>query len=44
MFNLFTFLLMFMLEMYSQYDETGILEVLENRIFVAGQPWWEDLY
>ena len=30
--------------MYSQNDETGILEVLENKISFAAQLWWEDLY
>ena len=32
-----------MLKVYSQNDETYVLEVLENRIFSAAQPWWEDL-
>ena len=35
---------MFMLKMYSQNDKTGILEVLENKIFIVVQPWWEDHY
>ena len=30
--------------MYSQNDETGILEALENKIFFAAKAWWEDLY
>ena len=29
--------------MYSQNDETGVLEVLEIKCFAA-QPWWADLY
>ena len=33
---------MFMLKAYSQNNETGVLEVLENNFFTA-QPWWEDL-
>ena len=33
----------FFKKMYSQNGETGILEVLENKIFFAAQPWWEDL-
>ena len=35
---------MFMSKIYSQNDATGVLEVLENKIFFAAQPWWEDLY
>ena len=35
---------MCMLTMYLQNDETAILEVLENKIFFAVQPWCEDLY
>ena len=35
---------MIILKMYSQNDETGILEVLENKISFAAQLWWEDLY
>ena len=35
---------MFMLKMYSQNVETCILEFLENEIFFAAQPWWEDFY
>ena len=35
---------MFMSKMYTQNDEKGILEVLENKIVFAAQPWWEDLY
>ena len=35
---------MFVLKMYSQNDETGVLEFLESKIFFAAQPWWEDLY
>ena len=31
-----------MLKMYSQNDETGILEALEEKIFFASQPRWED--
>ena len=30
--------------MYSQNDETGVLEVLETKVFFAAQPWWEGLY
>ena len=26
--------------MYSQNDETGVLEVLQIKIFFAAQPWW----
>ena len=44
MFILFIFPPLFILQMYSQNDETGILEVLENEIFFAAQSWWEDLY
>ena len=44
MFILFMFLPMFMLKMYSQNVETCILEFLENEIFFAAQPWWEDFY
>ena len=41
---LFISLPMFMLKMYSQNDEAGILDVLENKILFAAQPWWKDLY
>ena len=34
---------MFMLKIYSHNNETGILEVLENELFFAAQPRWEDL-
>ena len=44
MFILFIFFPMIILKMYSQNDETGILEVLENKISFAAQLWWEDLY
>ena len=37
------FLPIFMLKVYSHNDEIYVLEVLENRIFSAAQPWWEDL-
>ena len=30
--------------MYSQNDETGVLEVLEIKMFFTAQAWWEDLY
>ena len=30
--------------MYSQNDETGALEALENKIFFTAQPWCEDLH
>ena len=30
--------------MHSYNDETGILEVLEIKIFFAAQAWLEDLY
>ena len=33
-----------MLKMYLQIDETGVLEILESKIFFAAQPWWEDFY
>ena len=33
---------MFMLKMYSQNDKTGVLVVIESKIFFAAQPWWED--
>ena len=26
--------------MYSQNDKTGVLEVLEIKIFFTAQPWW----
>ena len=32
------------IKMYSQNDETGVLEVVENKIFFSAQPWWGDLY
>ena len=35
---------MFMLKIYSHNNETGILEVLENELFFAAQPRWEDFY
>ena len=44
MFILFIFLPLFMLKMYLQNDETGVLEILESKIFFAAQPWWEDFY
>ena len=28
--------------MYLKSDERGILDVLENKIVFAVQPWWED--
>ena len=31
-------------KMYSQNDETGVLEALESKIFFAAQPLWEELY
>ena len=30
--------------MYSQNDETGVLEVLEIIFFFAAQPWSTDFY
>ena len=33
---------MFMLKMYSENDETDILEVLDSEIFFVAQPWWEN--
>ena len=33
-----------MLKMYSTNDQTSILEVLENQILFAAQPWSEELY
>ena len=44
MFILFIFLTMFVLKIYSQNDETGVLEVLESKILFAAQPRWEDFY
>ena len=44
MFILFIFLPLFMLKMYLQNDETGVLEILESNIFFAAQSWWEDFY
>ena len=38
MFSLFISLPIFMLKMYSQNDETGILEVLGNEIIFTAQP------
>ena len=35
---------MSMLNMYAQNNETGVLDVLENKTFFAAQTWWEDLY
>ena len=34
----------FFKKIYSQNDETGTLEVLENKIFFTAQAWLEDLY
>ena len=34
MYIVFIFLAMFMLKMYSQDDETGVLEFLENKIWL----------
>ena len=31
-------------KMYSQNDETGVLEVLEINFFFAAQPWSTDFY
>ena len=30
--------------MYSQNNETGVLEVLEIKILFAAQPWWAEFY
>ena len=29
---------------YSHNDESGVVQVLEIKIFFAAQPWWEDFY
>ena len=41
---LFLPMFIFCKRMYSQNDETGILEVLEIFFFFATQPSWADLY
>ena len=33
-----------MLNMHSKDDETGILEVLENKFLFTAQPRWEDFH
>ena len=35
-------MLIFLKIIYFKSDERGILDVLENKIFFAVQPWWED--
>ena len=30
--------------MYSQNNETGVLEVLEIKILFAAQPWWAEFH
>ena len=33
-----------MLKMYSQNDQTSILEILQNKILFPAQPWSEERY